>query len=53
MLKEFAVKRGLGSRGVVRAEDFMDDGSRIQLAITVDGDTGSATFDFTGTDPEV
>lgn len=53
MLKEFAVKRGLGSRGVVRAEDFMDDGSRIQLAITIDGDTGSATFDFTGTDPEV
>lgn len=31
------------------AEDSMDDGSTIRLAITIDPDEGSAVFDFTGT----
>ena len=31
----------------------MDDGTPIVLKITIDGDTGSAIFDFTGTGPEV
>ena len=32
---------------------FQDDGSRIQLALTIDRRNGSATFDFTGTSAEV
>jgi 5-oxoprolinase (ATP-hydrolysing) len=35
------------------AEDFMDDGSRVCLTLTLDAKNGSATFDFTGTSPEV
>ncbi|EPY52713.1 oxoprolinase [Schizosaccharomyces cryophilus OY26] len=35
------------------AEDFMDDGSRISLRITIDGKTGDAIFDFDGTTEEV
>ena len=38
---------------VARAEDFMDDGSAVRLALTLDASDGSATFDFTGTSPEV
>eukprot|EP00842_Homolaphlyctis_polyrhiza_P000184 jgi/Hompol1/1166/HPOL_002658-RA len=35
------------------ATDRMDDGSEIKLAITIDEQSGSATFDFSGTGPEV
>lgn len=35
------------------AEDFLDDGSRIALAITIDRAQGSAIFDFTGTGTEM
>ncbi|KAG4442364.1 hypothetical protein IFR05_002142 [Cadophora sp. M221] len=38
---------------VLQAVDFMDDGTPICLKITIDSDTGSAIFDFTGTGPEV
>lgn len=31
----------------------MDEGSEIRLKMTVDGFLGEATFDFTGTDPEM
>lgn len=31
----------------------MDEGSEIRLKMTVDGVLGEATFDFTGTDPEM
>lgn len=37
----------------LEAIDYMDDGSPIKLQITIDGSDGSATFDFTGTGPEV
>lgn len=36
----------------LEALDFMDDGTPIQLRITIDED-GSAVFDFSGTGPEV
>ena len=49
MLKEFAEKNG----STVHAIDFMDDGSPIELTVTIDKDTGSAVFDFTGTGPQV
>jgi len=35
------------------ATDHMDDGSPIALKITIDPHLGAATFDFTGTGPEV
>lgn len=35
------------------AVDYMDDGTPIQLKITIDADKGEAVFDFTGTGPEV
>lgn len=33
--------------------DYMDDGSPIQLKITIDAEKGEAIFDFDGTGPEV
>ncbi|KAL3431036.1 Hydantoinase B/oxoprolinase-domain-containing protein [Aspergillus tetrazonus] len=35
------------------AVDYMDDGTPIQLQVVINEDDGSATFDFTGTGPEV
>lgn len=37
----------------LHAIDHMDDGSPIELHITIDGDKGCAVFDFEGTGPEV
>ena len=39
--------------GTVTASDIMDDGSPICLAVTIDRRDGSATFDFSGTGPEM
>jgi N-methylhydantoinase B/oxoprolinase/acetone carboxylase alpha subunit len=36
--------------GTVSAEDTMDDGSPIKLAVTIDRSDGSAVFDFEGMD---
>ncbi|KAH8892116.1 hypothetical protein GQ53DRAFT_863833 [Thozetella sp. PMI_491] len=36
----------------LEAIDYMDDGTPIQLKVTIDPDTGGAIFDFTGTGPE-
>lgn len=33
--------------------DYMDDGTPIKLKVTIDGNDGSAVFDFDGTGPEV
>ncbi|CEH17403.1 hydantoinase b oxoprolinase [Ceraceosorus bombacis] len=35
------------------ARDYMDDGSPIELRVTIDTEEGSAVFDFEGTGPEV
>ncbi|KAI8475487.1 MAG: Hydantoinase B/oxoprolinase-domain-containing protein [Monoraphidium minutum] len=53
MLRGFSLKQGLPEVGTVTAEDQMDDGSPIRLAVTIDRSDGSATFDFEGTGPEV
>ena len=37
----------------ISAEDLMDDGSTIRLAVTIDREQGCARFDFSGTDPEM
>lgn len=49
MLKNFAVTHGTTTHAI----DYMDDGSPIELTITIEPETGSATFDFTGTGPQV
>eukprot|EP00775_Hariotina_reticulata_P006718 gene6718-6939_t len=53
MLCEFSKSQGLPEVGTVTAEDQLDDGSPIRLAITINRGDGSATFDFSGTGPEV
>ncbi|KXJ17875.1 5-oxoprolinase [Exaiptasia diaphana] len=35
------------------AEEFLDDGTRIKLTVSIDVDTGNAVFDFEGTGPEI
>lgn len=37
----------------LQAIDYMDDGTPIRLTITINGEDGSAVFDFKGTGPEV
>ncbi|KAI8924480.1 Hydantoinase B/oxoprolinase-domain-containing protein [Entophlyctis helioformis] len=49
LLKTVAKERGT----VLHASDRMDDGSTINLAVTISTQTGSAIFDFSGTGPEV
>lgn len=55
---EFAVRNLLrkaverAGKNVLHAIDYMDDGSPIELTITIDADKGSAVFDFEGTSPE-
>ncbi|KAM0814190.1 putative 5-oxoprolinase [Seiridium cardinale] len=49
LLKDFS-KRFCGRP--LQAVDYMDDGTPLALAITINGDDGSAKFDFTGTGPE-
>ncbi len=44
MLKDFG--HSLGSN-VLKASDFLDDGTEIKLVVTIDSENGSATFDFT------
>ncbi|ORX55169.1 hypothetical protein DM01DRAFT_1321549 [Hesseltinella vesiculosa] len=49
LLKEVAKQHN----GILLAHDFMDDGTRIQLKVTIDADQGNATFDFEGTGDQV
>ncbi|KAJ8102289.1 Hydantoinase B/oxoprolinase-domain-containing protein [Lipomyces tetrasporus] len=50
MLKQLS-KRFEGR--VLQAKDHMDDGSLICLTIDINGNDGTAVFDFTGTGPEI
>lgn len=36
----------------LQAVDYMDDGTPIQLKVTINEETGGAIFDFEGTGPE-
>jgi len=49
MLREFAKKHG----NKIHAVDYMDDGSPIELHVSMNETTGDAIFDFTGTGPQV
>jgi len=53
MLTTFSTRQNLPVIGTVAAEDFMDDGTPICLAVTIDRTQGSAVFDFAGTGPEL
>ena len=45
--------RGLAKRDTVTATEYLDDGSPIALALSIDRNDGSAVFDFTGTGTEL
>ncbi|KAK4776422.1 hypothetical protein SAY86_005110 [Trapa natans] len=55
MLRSVAASRVTPEKKLVTVEeeDYMDDGSRIKLALTIDPVKGEAVFDFEGTSPEV
>ncbi|GAB9473644.1 5-oxoprolinase [Globisporangium polare] len=53
MLHQFSLAQQLPELGSVYAEDFMDDGTKIALKITIDRRSDSAIFDFNGTGPEI
>jgi len=48
-LIQLAEKKGLKAQDKVQAIDYMDDGSLIKLTLSIDHQTGSAIFDFSGT----
>ncbi|KAL9932364.1 hypothetical protein V8E36_008843 [Tilletia maclaganii] len=50
LLREVAEKQKTDE---LRAVDYMDDGTPIQLLVKIDKQQGSAVFDFEGTGPEV
>src|SRR4051812_744520 len=50
LLKELSRRIGGSS---LKAIDYMDDGTPIQLEINIDERQGTAVFDFSGTGPEV
>ena len=52
-LKRLSQSKGLAQLATINAVDYLDDGSPIQLALTIDRRYGSAVFDFTGTGPEI
>jgi len=48
LLKEVAATASSqADKTVLEAQDFMDDGSCIQLRVTINANEGSAVFDFT------
>ena len=51
--REFSLKEGMQEVDTVSAEDFLDDGTPIRLAVTIDRKHGSAVFDFEGTGPQI
>ena len=52
-LREFSLSKDMKEIDTVEAEDFLDDGSPIRLALTIDRRSGSAVFDFSGTGLEI
>jgi 5-oxoprolinase (ATP-hydrolysing) len=46
MLKELSLKWGLKEVDTVKAVDYMDDGSELHLAMTIDRNNGTAHFNF-------
>jgi len=53
VLKAFSLKHQLKEIDQVQAVDYLDDGSPINLTLTINRQNGSAIFDFSGTGPEL
>jgi len=53
MLQQLSVGKNLPEVGTIYAVDYLDDGSPICLALTIDRRDGSACFDFAGTGTEL
>jgi len=53
MLQQLSVQENLPEVGTIHAVDYLDDGSPIRLALTIDRRDGSACFDFAGTGTEL
>ncbi|KAL3452337.1 Hydantoinase B/oxoprolinase-domain-containing protein [Aspergillus insuetus] len=51
-VREFFKKISATNPEPLTAFDYFDDGSRIQVTITIDPKTGSAVWDFAGTGPQ-
>ncbi len=49
-LQELAAHLHISPGAAIEAEDYLDDGSRIKLTLTIDAN-GNGCFDFTGTSP--
>jgi len=52
-LCEVSKTQGLAEKDTISATEYLDDGSPINLALTIDRSDGSAIFDFTGTGAEL
>ncbi len=52
-LRELSEDKQMAPVDSVSASDYLDDGSRISLTLTIDRRDGSAVFDFSGTGPEI
>ena len=52
-LKTLSKSRELAERDTICAKDYLDDGSPIALALTIDRKDGSALFDFQGTGSQI
>lgn len=48
LLRDFSTSQGLKEVDTVCAEEHMDDGTPIRLAVTIDRTDGSALLDFEG-----
>lgn len=52
-LRAVSRNQGLAERDTITATEYLDDGSPVQLTLTIDRSDGSAVFDFTGTGAEL
>jgi len=53
MLRTISLEHKLKPIDTLTAEDYMDEGSKISLKLTIDRNEGTAVFDWTGTDYEI
>ena len=53
MLVKLSIKKGLAEVDSLGGLDYMDDGTPIEIRITIDRTQRNISFDFTGTGPEV
>lgn len=53
MLRQLSLLHGLKEVDSLTAIDYMDNGAKLALKLTIDRKEGSAIFDFSGTDPQI